>query len=132
MHRHILGAALILAAISLSDAHAQQTAADVYQWKDANGVTHYSQTPPAKGAYQQRVITHSGAAVTTRGPATAATENPQCATARSNIALLQSSAVVQQAGDGDGDGKPARPLSDTERAGQLELAQAALKAYCTP
>ena len=25
-------------------------AGEVYQWKDANGVTHYSQTPPAQEA----------------------------------------------------------------------------------
>jgi hypothetical protein len=130
MQRLMLGAVLVLAAISLSDARAQQTAGEVFQWTDANGTTHYSQTPPAKGAYKQRVINHSGAAVANKGPVTLAAENPQCATARSNIALLQSSAVVQQAGDGEG--QPVRPLSAAERSSQLELAQAALKAYCTP
>src|SRR5690606_4995579 len=44
MHRSILGAALALA---FAPALAQQTASEVYQWKDANGVTHFSQTPPA-------------------------------------------------------------------------------------
>ena len=33
-------------------------AGDLYQWKDANGVTHYSQTPPASGSYKER--TESG------------------------------------------------------------------------
>lgn len=131
MNRLILGAALVLGALCLDNAHAQQTAAEVYQWKDANGVTHYSQTPPAKGSYQQRVITHTGAAAPASGATTVAmVENPQCATARANITLLQSQSAAQQ--DTDGDGKPDKTLNDAERASQLELAQAAAKAYCTP
>ena len=46
---------LALAAAGLLAASAVQ-GGEVYQWKDANGVTHYSQTPPPKGSYQQRVL----------------------------------------------------------------------------
>jgi hypothetical protein len=139
MQRIILAAALTLAGLSVG--HAQQAASEVYQWKDANGVTHYSQTPPAKGAYTQRMISHdgstapvvqtaaSGATATTTADAGAST-NPQCTTARKNIAALEGEAAVQQ--DTDGDGKPDKTLSDAERASQMEFAQAAVKAYCTP
>ena len=30
----------------------------VYQWKDAQGVTHYSDAPPPQGQYQARDIHH--------------------------------------------------------------------------
>src|SRR3546814_17724013 len=55
-------------------------------------------------------------------------EPPQCATSRANIALLESESPVQQ--DTDGDGEPDRTLDDTERANQLNLARALLKANC--
>ncbi|HST44301.1 MAG TPA: DUF4124 domain-containing protein [Luteimonas sp.] len=129
MHRIVLGVALCLGA--LPGAHAQQTAGEVFQWKDANGTTHYSQTPPPSGAYQQRVINHTGnaAPVAVAGAATAPAESAQCRTARSNITALQGGTDVQQ--DTDGDGKPDKTLSTAERTGQLEFAQAAVKAYCT-
>ena len=59
----LLIAGLSLAGLAGADAVA---AGEVYQWKDANGVTHYSQTPPPKGQYQQRQITDKGAAAPQR------------------------------------------------------------------
>ncbi|WP_132998996.1 DUF4124 domain-containing protein [Luteimonas arsenica] len=130
MHRYVLGAVLAFAA---APALAQQTAGEVYQWKDANGVTHYSQTPPAQGRYEQRVITSSGAAAPTAAVEAkaddAAAGNPQCATARANVATLQAEGDVQIDAEGDGQ---LRVLNAEQRANQLELAQAAVKAYCTP
>ncbi len=129
MHRYVLGAVLAFAA---APALAQQTAGEVYQWKDANGVTHYSQTPPAKGSYEQRMITSSGAAAPTAAAtedSAAAAENPQCTTARANVATLQAEGDVQMDAAGDGQ---LRVLNAEQRANQLELAQAAVKAYCTP
>ena len=38
-------------ALTLLIATTTAVAGEVYQWKDANGVTHYSQTPPPKGVY---------------------------------------------------------------------------------
>ncbi|MEN1940067.1 DUF4124 domain-containing protein [Luteimonas sp. MJ246] len=128
MHRIVLGAILVIAA---SPAFAQQTAGEVFQWKDANGVTHYSQTPPEKGSYEHRLITSSGAAApTTSEPAAAAAGNANCTAARANITALQGQGDVMQ--DTDGDGKPDAVLDADQRASQLELAQAAVKAYCTP
>jgi len=104
-------------------------AGDLYQWKDANGVTHYSQTPPAKGTYTEHA--ESGRSRGGSEPvqvATASSESPQCATARTNIAMLESKDMVQM--DSDGDGKPDKTLSDSERSNQLELARASLKVNC--
>lgn len=118
---------LALAAAGLLAASAH--GAEVYQWKDANGVTHYSQTPPPKGSYRQRQITTSGATAsqTASAPAEAA-ESAQCTSARANVATLSGSRPVHEA---DAEGKPGRALNDAERASQLELANAAVKAYCT-
>jgi hypothetical protein len=126
MHRFVYVAILAFAA---SPAIAQQTAGEVYQWTDASGVTHYSQTPPDKGRYEQRLITSSGAAAPAASEPVAQADNPQCTTARANIAALQGEGDVQQ--DIDGDGKPDRVLDADQRAAQLDLAQAAVKAYCT-
>ena len=106
-------------------------AGEVYQWKDANGVTHYSQTPPAKGQYQQRQITNRGAGVaqTATQAAAAPPENAQCAAARANLAVLKGAGPVREQ---DADGKAGRVLSDADKASQTELANAAIKAYCTP
>ncbi|WP_407354056.1 DUF4124 domain-containing protein [Luteimonas sp. R10] len=129
MRHPILGTALALvAAASVAGAGANE----VYQWKDASGVTHYSESPPPSGSYQQRKITDSGAstsrAATTGQAATpAAAENPQCAIARRNIETLRNEGPVQQE-DGEGN---VRELDADERANQLELAQAAVRAYCT-
>ena len=84
MHRFALGAVLALAAAPVL---AQQTAGEVYQWTDANGVTHYSQTPPSQGRYEHRLITSSGAAAPVAAAAPSA-GNPQCEVARGNIAAL--------------------------------------------
>lgn len=128
MRRFVLTILVVLAA---SPSLAQQTAAEVYQWTDANGVTHYSQTPPAQGRYEQRVIRAGGtAAAPTATTTTAAAENPHCSTARANIAALQGEGDVRQ--DTDGDGEADTVLDPAQRANQLELAQAAVKAYCTP
>src|SRR3546814_5169256 len=55
MPRHALPT---LFGLSLLLASSAACAQDLYQWKDANGVTHYSQTPPASGSYTER--TESG------------------------------------------------------------------------
>ncbi|WP_058833731.1 DUF4124 domain-containing protein [Luteimonas abyssi] len=122
--------ALLLPAVAVAQ--------EIYQWKDANGVTHFSETPPASGAYSQRRITQHSVTPPAAAPAVSTTataaparpqENPratQCQTARANIDALTSDAQVQQ---DDGSGTP-RVLSDSERAAQLDFAQAAARAYC--
>ncbi len=118
---------LALAAAGLLAASAVH-GGEVYQWKDANGVTHYSQTPPPAGSFQQRQITGGDRATTAApAPAQATSEDPRCTTARANLAALGSGRPVHEAGD---DGQPGRALNDAERASQLELANAAIRAYC--
>jgi len=117
--------ALLLLAVSLASSAGAQ---HVYTWKDANGVTHASDNPPPGQRYQVRRVTAQGQSVAEEP--TAAKVDPQCATARSNLALLAGSAPVQT--DSDGDGKADRTLSAEERAAQKSLAEAAVKAYCPP
>lgn len=131
MHRLVSGVALFIVAACLSTAWAEQKAGEVYQWKDAKGITHYSQTPPARGPYQQRVITHAdNVAPVATATAVAAVDNTQCMVAKRNIAALDSERPVGQ--DADGDGHPDATMTPEQRSAQRTLAEAAVKAYCTP
>lgn len=126
-------AALLLAAAPL-------LAQTVYTWKDAKGVTHYSDAPPPKGEYEDRQIKAEPTTPTAAASAAPATEaSPRakkppmaddavCAQARLNLANLQGDAPVGP--DADGDGKPDSTLDDAARAKQRELAQAAIAAKC--
>lgn len=120
-------------------------AGEVYKWKDASGATHYTQKPPAKGAFSVVKVNDKAptpAASTTAAPtaarstnaasssaASATKDNAACERARANLAVLTGKTTVQM--DSDGDGKPDKTLNDTERANHLELANAAIKANCT-
>ena len=106
-------------------------AGELYQWKDANGVTHYSDSPPpGKADYKNRTIRDSGAAsVATDKAADAAPVNTQCATARGNLALLQGDGPVGT--DTDKDGKPDTAFTAAERTAQAELAKAAINVHCS-
>ena len=97
----------------------------VYQWKDANGVTHYTDMPPAQ-SHRSRDIDNKGNAPEIAS--VKAVENPQCAASRDNLQRLQANQVLGV--DTNGDGKSDRNLSSDERASQIELNQAAVKAYC--
>ena len=97
----------------------------VYQWKDANGVTHYTDVAP-KQSHQARDIE-----VKDGKPAETAAKQPeseQCTKARGNVARLQGGGPVGI--DTNGDGKPDRNMSADEHKAQLELNQAAVKAFC--
>ena len=126
MSRIVFAAILALAT---APALAVCWASAVYQWTDARGVTHYSQTPPPGGRYTQRVITSAGTPAASTAETADAAENPNCVAARANIAALEGTDDVSQ--DTDGDGKPDAVLDAGQRAAQLELARAAAKAYCT-
>lgn len=111
--------------LACSAAHADR----VYQWKDANGVTQYSDKPPQGQKYQDRRIDSRGSA--TEGVTAEdgkAKESPQCTMARNNLAVLAGGGPVQV--EGESEGQPARTLRDDERAAQKSLAEAAVKAYC--
>jgi len=102
-------------------------AGEVYQWKDANGVTHYSESPPSQGKYQQRTISHRENSASPAQPTSNAV-SPQCATAQRNIELLQSGSRLQV--DSNGDGQPDGDLDDADRQKQLEIAQTVARVNC--
>jgi hypothetical protein len=109
---------------------AQLSAQTVYQWKDAKGVTHYSDAPPPKGATKRELHgdrAASASAGAAKVPAPEA-DNAQCAQARLNLTRLQGSAEVGL--DKDRDGKIDAPMSVEDRAKQLELARQVIKAEC--
>ena len=117
----LLAAALALTVVA-APALAQQR---VYQWKDANGVTHYTDVAPKQGHQTRDIDVRDGK------PAEAAAKQPeseQCTKARSNVARLQGGEPVGI--DTNGDGKPDRNMSADEHKAQLELNQAAVKAFC--
>jgi len=117
-----LPCALLLASAPLA---AQQ----VYKWKDANGVTQYSSTPPPEGStYETREIRNHQPQAQQAGDEAPA-EDPGCAIARGNLALLNG--LDKLGPDEDGDGRPDRTYTDAERADQIALAQAAIKVRCT-
>jgi len=103
---------------------------ELYQWKDANGVTHYSDAPPPAGAdYKNRTISNRGSAAIATEKTEALAESSQCTTARGNLALLQGEGPV--GADSDNDGKPDAAFTAEERAAQTQLAQAAIKVHCS-
>jgi hypothetical protein len=104
------------------------SAGDVYQWKDAKGVTHYADAPPPKGQYQARDVHHRDGEAPAPGTAAAPVTDKNCALARTNLDRLNTGGDIGL--DANGDGKPDAPLSDAERAKQIELAQANIQTYC--
>ncbi|WP_242109728.1 DUF4124 domain-containing protein [Luteimonas aquatica] len=134
----LLGQALLLPALALISLAVP--AQEVYQWKDARGVTHYSETPPPNGQYQQQKVARDDVSPPAKTATAAAApkpaadqgkpagENAQCVAARKNLEILESKGDVVR--DTDGDGKPDKTLSADERSNQMELARATLKANC--
>lgn len=114
----------------LAGACAPVLAGTIYQWKDAKGVTHYSDSPPPNQRVKDRRIDSRGEPLAEATAVGKSVENPQCTTARLNLQILAGNTGVQQ--DTDGDGKPDKVLGEDDRATQRELATAAVKAYCTP
>lgn len=142
----ILGAALACVA---GLASAQQ----IYKWKDASGVTHFSQTPPANGTHYTKMRLTSEPDVSSNPPAASSGEAadqgdnhpaPQAAAAgqtqadtpsnrtelckqlSSNISLLQGKQPVVTGGSG----KQA-VMSDSAREQQLATARAQQTQYCS-
>ncbi|HRO62433.1 DUF4124 domain-containing protein [Thermomonas sp.] len=99
----------------------------IYQRKDANGVSQYTDVRP-ESQYTVRNVNNSGTPAPTAAPAAA--ESAQCKGVRNNLSRLQSTEAIGI--DTNGDGKPDRNLSADERKAQVELNQAAVKAYCPP
>lgn len=119
--------ALRLLPLVLAFLPAVLVAGEVYTWKDAKGVTHYSDSPPPGGKATSRSISQRGAAQQA-APAAKPVVNADCSNARSNLSLLQGTAKVGV--DDNKDGKPDRELTASERAARLKLAEAQIETYC--
>ena len=122
--------ALPLVCCLLLLASTSASAGTVYKWKDANGVTQYSEKPPTGQKAEERQIQSRDPANRPAAAAAAPAESADCTTARNNLALLNGKGAVLQ--DTNGDGKPDTPLDDTQRQSQKGLAEAGIKAYCKP
>ncbi|WP_282298493.1 MULTISPECIES: DUF4124 domain-containing protein [unclassified Stenotrophomonas] len=110
-------------------ASASASAQNVYKWKDANGVTQYSEKPPANQKAEQRRM-DTRAPVNTAKKADAPAESADCTQSRKNLALLNGQGEVMY--DTNGDGKPDAPLSADQRKAQKSMAEAGVQAYCAP
>jgi hypothetical protein len=119
-----LAIALLLTLLAVPALAQQQQR--VYQWKDASGVTHYTDNPPSQSHKTRDINVRTG--TTTTEAVAKSQDSEQCTNARNNLARLQSSDSVGI--DTNGDGKPDRNLTDAERKSQLELNQAGVKAFC--
>jgi len=140
----------LLLALCLAMAVSPLAAQTVYQWKDAKGVTHYSDSPPPKGATRREVRTSEGTPATPPPKVAAISKDPkpevappeaappatppvvadsaQCAQAQRNLASLQSNAAVGM--DTDSDGYPDSESGSEDRTKYVGLASEAIKANC--
>ena len=103
----------------------------VYRWVDAQGVVHYSQTPPDKIKAEERAV-HVPAPAKQQAdagaPADAPAETPCDVARRNRDALLSGKAV---GADTNGDGKP-DPMSEADRQAAMDLNARQLAAFCKP
>lgn len=124
-----VSALLVLMAGLAAAATAQAQATRLYQWKDASGVTHYSDKPPEGRNANDRSIVNHGEPATPTAPAAKPAESAQCSNARHNLDILSKNVKVQV--DNDGDGKPDDVLDEAGHANQKAIAEAEVRAYCT-
>ena len=128
------------------------SAQQIYKWKDASGVTHFSQTPPATGVHYTKMHLANEPEVASNPPSSNASEDdsesgsdaaPQanasgsqadtpsnraalCKQLNANIALLQGKQPVVTEGDGKQE-----VMSDKARQQQLSTARAQQAQYCS-
>lgn len=131
---HLPPICMLLAGLLAAGAALAQSS-EVYQWKDADGVTHYSDAPPAKGQFQSRDVSYkegtpvpSTASTTAVPPTAPATE--KCTLARTNLERLNSGGDIGL--DEDGDGNADAAMDAAQRAQQTRLAEIQIKTFCTP
>jgi hypothetical protein len=140
-----------LLSLCLAVAVSPLAAQTVYQWKDAKGVTHYSDSPPPKGGTRREVRTTAGTPATSPpkvavgtkekkpevAPAEATPPTPPqqvtadpalCVQAQRNLESLQSNAAVGM--DTDKDGYPDAEIGAEDRTRYVGLASEAIKANC--
>jgi len=101
----------------------------VYRWTDADGVTHYSDTPPENQTFEEHDVRAPAAARVDPAPedGKAPPVNANCLQVQRNIEALERSEVVSM--DIDGDGK-ADQLTPEQRDTQLTIARSQLDIYC--
>jgi cytoskeletal protein RodZ len=125
--------------------------AQVYKWTDAQGTTHYSETPPAVGTKYSQVAVTTGSDVPAGASSSASTssssssssqgssdnsslptaDTPEnraklCTSLKTNIATLQGSGpVVMQEGSGN-----QQLLNADQRKQQLDASQSQYQQYC--
>jgi hypothetical protein len=141
---------LLLLALAGCVGIAQAAQEQVYKWTDAGGVVHFSDAPPPRGTLGVQTVRVSGgdrphavpvensesgspnaaAANATSNPSTAAdaaaTRAKECATAHSNLDLLQGKMpVAVKNPDGS-----TQALDDKARAAQVASANAQIALYC--
>lgn len=138
---------LIAVSLALPAAAAADT---LYKWTDAEGITHYSDSPPPQGSDVEAreirvdpapppIAAAPDAAAPDAAPGTAPESEPgaepvptaseNCTRVRANVETLERSEVVRMDLDGDG---TTETLTDEQREQQLEIAQRQVEVYCTP
>lgn len=132
----------IAALVCAGDANAQK----FYKWKDADGVTHYTETPPPEGQQADRVAVNAAPAAPIEAdePADGEPRDPSlpaearsstaveqrsaaCITARSNLSTLETNPFVTM--DKDGDGKQELLTVDEQNA-QIARAREQVSSLC--
>ena len=119
--------ALLLFALTLLAPGAVLAAGKLYKWTDENGVTHYTDEPPAGQQFETRPVQADPPAAPAAEIAPAV-ESENCRRTRANVATLEKPGQVRMDIDGDGE---AEPLSDLQRNEQLEIARRQVGVYCT-
>lgn len=121
-----------LTAVLLLGGTALASAGDLYQWKDARGVTHYADAPPPKGQFRSRNLhVRDGEAAAPQDAAKPATPaSADCTLAQTNLQRLKGGGNLGL--DANGDGKPDATMDAAEQARQSELAQRQINVFCNP
>ncbi|HEX5961891.1 MAG TPA: DUF4124 domain-containing protein [Rhodanobacteraceae bacterium] len=147
--RSLLAASVM--GLSLACAAGLANAQQVYKWKDANGVVHFSQTPPATGTHYSKMRLSSGPGVSSSPPPAATQEadgegddaprqtlasgsQPEkpssraqlCRQLSSNIGVLQGQQPVVASSNGK-----QVVMSDSAREQQLANARAQQAQFCS-
>jgi hypothetical protein len=137
MRRLALATCLALLTLAATGPVAAQ---QYYKWKDANGVTHYTKTPPPAGTEAERLAVQAAPASPAAAPDAEAPaqgdgmtaeatqkRGAACEAARNNLTTLQDNPFVSL--DKDGDGKP-ELLTTEEHNAQLAIAREQVRTLC--
>ena len=120
---------------------------DMYSWVDANGVKHFSDSPPPRSVKAKKMVVHGGVgagagavtdappeqAATDSGPALAAAAGyaPQDIKRNCDIAQMNLSTLQLQKPRLDGNGNPVDAAADATHQSQVEKANQQIKLFCS-